>query len=80
MPDDETINANVKYWVNFSGSFKALTQDSKQVQVKAAARPNYKRGSILLQTKFECGEQYLRLYQRVDRVQESLLLERRIIK
>jgi len=40
MTDDESINDNVKYCVNFSGSFSALRQDSTHVQVKAAASPN----------------------------------------
>ena len=39
MTDDETTNANVKYWVNFSGNFNALRHDSTHVHVIAAESP-----------------------------------------
>ncbi len=40
MIDEETTNASVKDWANFSDNFSALAHDSTHVQVMAAANPN----------------------------------------
>lgn len=79
MTDDESINDNVKYCVNFSGSFSALRQDSTHVQVKAAASPNLKRIKSIQQYKLSIFSElwhYFRHYQWVNWKQESLLLKR----